>query len=80
MIKKMVVVMAASALACGGWASSASAKQHPKAKRAHVAKVEPIKSVPGNNPMVSAPMREPMKNAPTPQAIKGNNPMGVAAK
>jgi hypothetical protein len=80
MLKKMVVVIAASALAFGLSASAASAKHHAKKKPAHVAKVEPMKTVPGNNPMVSASAQTPIKNPKNPDAIKGNNPMGVASK
>jgi hypothetical protein len=81
MIKKMVVVIAASALAFGLSASTASAKHHhAKKKPAQVAKVEAIKNVPGNNPIVSAGAQTPIKNAPKPEGIKGNNAMGVATK
>src|SRR5215813_8686556 len=79
-MKKMVVVIAASALAFGLSASTASAKhtKHHKAKPATAAKVEPMKSVPGNNPMTSASTREVPKNAAKPEGIKGNNPMSNA--
>ena len=81
MIKKTIVVIAASALACGLWASAASAKTtKPKAKKATVAKVEPMKAVPGNNPFTVAATREVPKNAAKPETIKGNNAMGVATK
>jgi hypothetical protein len=84
MIKKIVVVIAASALAVGLAVSAASAKQTKhakhKAKPATVAKVEPMKNVPGNNPIVSAPKRDIAKNAAKPEGIKGNNAMGVATK
>jgi hypothetical protein len=80
MIKKTIVVIAASALACGLWASAASAKTtKPKAKRASVAKVEPMKSVPGNNPFTVAAKRDVPKNAPKPETIKGNNAMTMAS-
>ena len=81
MIKKTIVVIAASAFVCGLWASAASAATtKPKAKRATAAKVEPMKSVPGNNPFTIATTRDAPKNAPKPEAIKGNNAMGVAPK
>jgi hypothetical protein len=81
MIKKTIVVIAASALACGLWASAASAKTtKPKAKPVTAAKVEPMKPVPGNNPFSVAPAAQPIKNAQKPEAIKGNNAMGVATK
>jgi hypothetical protein len=82
MIKKTIVVIAASALACGLWASAASAKttKPKKAKPAAVAKVEPMKPVPGNNPFTVAAKRDVPKNVQKPEAIKGNNAMGVATK
>ncbi len=81
MIKKTIVVIAASALACALSVSAVSAKttKH-KAKPAKVAKVQPMKAVPGNNPFTIAPASAGIKNAPAPAAIKGNNPMSVAAK
>ena len=81
--KKMVVIIAASALAFGLSASAASAKhvkhaKHHAAKHTTVAKVEPMKAVPGNNPLTVAPTRDLPKNAPKPEAVKGNNPMTSA--
>ncbi len=85
MIKKTIIVIAASALACALFALSASAatrhySKHHKAHPAAVAKVEPMKAVPGNNPFTIAPSSKPVANAKAPAAVKGNNPMGVAAK
>ena len=81
MIKKTVVVIAASALACAFWASTASAKtHHHKAKPTHVAKTEAMKTVPGQNPIAVAPATAPVKGAKAPEAVKGNNAMGVAGK
>jgi hypothetical protein len=39
-----------------------------------------MKPVPGNNPFSVAPAAQPIKNAQKPEAIKGNNAMGVATK
>jgi len=81
MIKKTIVMIAASALACGLCVSAASAKTtKPKAKPATTAKAEPMKAVPGNNPFSVAPSSAPIKGAKAPEAIKGNNAMGVASK
>jgi hypothetical protein len=81
--KKMVVIIAASALAFGLSASAASAKhvkhaKHHAAKHTTVAKVEAMKPVPGNNPLTIASTRDVPKNAPKPEATKGNNPMPMA--
>jgi hypothetical protein len=76
MIKKTIVVIAASALACGLFASAASAKTtKPKAKQTTAAKAEPMKSVPGNNPFPIASNSAPVQNAKPYEPIKGNNPL-----
>jgi hypothetical protein len=84
MIKKMVVVIAASVLAVGLSVSAVSAKttKHAKhkAKPAAAAQVQTLPNVPGNNPIVHAAQQTPIKNAPKPEGIKGNNAMGVATK
>jgi hypothetical protein len=89
MIKKTVVAVAVSALVCGVWVSSASAKHRPHHKNMrmghhmHMApakKDTAMKTMPGNNPMVSSPSSasKTVSNYPAPKAAVGNNPMGVA--
>ncbi len=80
MIKKTVIVIAASALACAVWASAASAatRHYSKQHKAHptaVAKAEPMKAVPGNNPFPIAPPAKPTQNAKAYEQMKGNNPL-----
>jgi hypothetical protein len=78
MSKKAVIAIAVSALVCGLWASSASAKQ--RHHRVHAAPAPAaMKAVPGNNPFPIAAKRElkTSANYETPQAVRGNNPMNI---
>jgi hypothetical protein len=76
MIKETVVAIVVSALACGAWASSASAKSHPKHQAPATSTAAPI---PGVNPMTNATATPPVSQ-PAPYApIPGVNPMTNAA-
>jgi hypothetical protein len=79
MSKKAVIAIAVSALVCGLWASSASAKH--RYHRVHAAPAPAaMKAVPGNNPFPVAAKRElnTAANYETPKAMPGNNPMNIA--
>ena len=56
MIKKTVIAIAVSAIACAAWASSASAKHHVKHHARHMAPAPSAQaeSIPGVNPMTNA--------------------------
>jgi hypothetical protein len=72
LIKNIAVAIAVSAIACATWASSASAKQHPKHTPAAPAQAG---TIPGVNPMTNAaPI--PAVDHPAPYVrVQGVNPM-----
>ena len=73
MIKKTVIAVAVSAIACAAWTSSASAKHHVKHKMA--APAAQAQAMPGVNPMTNAPATPAVAN-PQPFAHQpGVNPM-----
>jgi hypothetical protein len=78
MSKKAVIAIAVSALVCGLWASSASAKH--RHHRVHAAPAPAaMKAVPGNNPFPVAANRELKAgtNYEAPKVVQGNNPMNI---
>ena len=81
-LKTILVAVAAGALVCGTWGTAAMAKTNAKHKihYAHAKKMAPVQQVaqmPGNNPMLNPKPYTAIKGPP-PEAIKGNNQMGVA--
>jgi hypothetical protein len=80
MFQKTLVIIGVSALACGLSVQSASAKarHHVRHHAAKVAKAEPMKATPGNNPFPIVASNETNRSkyqAPTP--LSGNNPMTI---
>jgi hypothetical protein len=76
MSKKAVIAIAVSALVCGLWASSASAKH--RHHRMHAAPAPAaMKAVPGNNPFPVASNRELKGTYEAPKVVQGNNPMNI---
>lgn len=81
-MKKILIAVAAGALVCGAWGTAAMAKTNAKHKvhTAHAKKMAPVQQaaqMPGNNPMINPKAAATVKG-PAPEAIKGNNQMGVA--
>jgi hypothetical protein len=82
MLHKTLVVIGVGALACGLFVGSASAKQRHHVRHVAAApKAEPMKAMPGNNPMMMANSSETdRKKYQAPKGYVGNNPMTVPAK
>jgi hypothetical protein len=76
MIKKTIVAVALSALACAAWTSSASAKHHAKHPlHAPVTQAPTAETIPGVNPMTNAGAIPPVQQPATYAPIQGVNPM-----
>lgn len=76
MIKKTVVAVALSALACAAWTSSASAKHHAKRPlHAPATQATTAETIPGVNPMANAGAISPVSQPATYAPIQGVNPM-----
>jgi hypothetical protein len=74
MIKKTVVAIAVSALACGAWASSAAAAKH-HAKHAAPAPAAKAETIPGVNAMTNAPAIPAVEHPAPYSRLPGVNPM-----
>ena len=72
MIKKTVVAIAVSAIACVAWASSATAAKHKQQMAAPSAKAE---TIPGVNPMTNAAPTPAVANPQPYVRQPGVNPM-----
>ena len=77
MIKKTVIAIAVSAIACAAWASSASAKQHVKHHAGHMAPAPAAQAeaIPGVNPMTNAPATKAVEHPAPFVRQPGVNPM-----
>lgn len=73
MIKKTVVAIAVSAIACAAWASSASAAKQPKQKTS--TPPAQAETIPGVNPMTNAPAAPAVSNPQPFVRQPGVNPM-----
>ena len=74
MIKKTVIAIAISSIACAAWTSSASAAKHKR----HVAAAAPpaqAQTIPGVNPMTNAPASPAVANPQPFVKQPGVNPM-----
>ncbi len=83
MLKKTIIVVGVSALVCGLFTVSASAKHrhHHRHHAMHMvaAKAEPMKAMPGNNPFPILASSETKRTGyQAPAAMVGNNPMTIA--
>ena len=72
MIKKTVVAIAVSAIACAAWTSSASAAKHKQKMAPPPAKAE---TIPGVNPMTNAAPTPAVANPQPYTRQPGVNPM-----
>jgi hypothetical protein len=81
MLKKTIIVVGVSALVCGLFTVSASAKhRHYRHHPMHMvaAKAEPMKAMPGNNPFpIVANSETDRSRHPVPSGLSGNNPMVI---
>lgn len=76
MTKKAVLALAVSALACGLWASGASAaKHHAKHHKQAAAAPSTAETIPGVNPMTNAPAAQPVTKPAPYTRVPGVNPM-----
>ena len=77
MIKKTVIAIAVSAIACAAWTSTASAKHHVKHHARHMASAPAAQaeSIPGVNPMTNAPAVKAVEHPAPFVRQPGVNPM-----
>jgi hypothetical protein len=73
MIKKTVVAIAVSAIACAAWTSSAAAKKH--ARHMASAPAAQAETIPGVNPMTNAPAAKAVEHPAPFVRQPGVNPM-----
>jgi hypothetical protein len=73
MIKKAVIAIAVSAIACAAWTSTASAKHH--AGHMASAPAAQAETIPGVNPMTNAPAAKAVEHPAPFVRQPGVNPM-----